>query len=154
MGRTRRLVPQVWRWACCAEAAHHGVGLPCLQRNFFSDRNAALIVGLGKALVSVPRCSQQTHAYRVVCVIRIISGQRKYNWAGHTSVPVHAMKSLCEQDGRLYAHIIFFIPRTSKRAASGPVPRSSHSQLKIHRAIYTAGLNSKCRQLGFEYSSR
>ena len=41
--------------ACCAEAAHHGIGLPCLQRNLFSDRNAALIVGLGKALVNVPR---------------------------------------------------------------------------------------------------
>ena len=55
-------------------------------------------------------------------------------------MPVHAMKSLCEQDGLLYAHwhIIFFIPRTSKRAASEPVPRSSHSQLQKHRAIYTA----------------
>ena len=29
---------------------------------------AALIVG--KALVNVPRCSQQTQTYRVVCVIR------------------------------------------------------------------------------------
>ena len=52
---------------------HHGVGLPCLQRNFFSDRDAALIVGLGKALVNVPRCSQQTQAYRVVCVIRRVN---------------------------------------------------------------------------------
>ena len=25
--------------------------------------------------------------------------------SGHKSVPVHAMKSLCEQNGRLYAHI-------------------------------------------------
>ena len=40
MGRTRRLVPQVWGWACCTEAAHHGVGLPCLQSKFISDRNA------------------------------------------------------------------------------------------------------------------
>ena len=144
MGRTRLLVPQVcqWRWACCAEAAQYGVGLPCHQRNFFSDRNAALIVGLGKALVSVPRCSQQTHAYRVVCVIRRVNASTTERAAGHTSVPVHAMKSLCDQDGCLYAHINFFIPHTSKRAASGPVPRSSHLQLKIHRAIYTAGLNS------------
>ena len=71
MGRTRRLVPQVWRWACCAdsEAAHHGVGLPCLQRNFFSDRNAALIVGLGKALVSVPRVSVPPKALVSVSVV-------------------------------------------------------------------------------------
>ena len=52
--------------------------------------------------------------------------------SGHKSVPVHAKKSLCEQDGCLYAHIKTFVPRTSKRAASGPVPRSSYSQLKIH----------------------
>ena len=37
------------------------------------------------------------------------------------------LSGLCEQDGRLYAHIKTFIPRTSKRAASGPVPRSSYS---------------------------
>ena len=90
--------------------------------------------------------------------LRHQEGHHKYNRAGHTSVPVYTMKSLCDQDSRLYAHINVFIPRTSKRAASGPVPRSSHSQLKIHRAIYTAGLNSKCRQLGakrcFEYGSR
>ena len=79
MGRTRRLVPQVGRWACCAggaEATHYGVGLPCLLRKFFPDRNAALnpvIVGLGKALVNVPRFSQQTQAYRVVCVIRRVN---------------------------------------------------------------------------------
>ena len=27
--------------------------------------------------------------------LRHQEGQRKYNWAGHTSVPVHTMKSLC-----------------------------------------------------------
>ena len=40
---------------------------------FVSDRNAALILGLGKALVNVQRCSQQTQAYRVVCVIRRVN---------------------------------------------------------------------------------
>ena len=73
-------------------------------------------------------------------------GQSKYNWARHTSVPVHTMKFPCEQNCRLYAHIFFLIPRTSKLATSGPVPRSSHSQLKLHRAIYTAELPSKFSQ--------
>ena len=58
--------------------------------------------------------------YLVVCVIRRVKASTT-----DKSVPVHAMKSLCEQDGRLYAHIKTFILRTSKRAASGPVPRSS-----------------------------
>ena len=53
-----------------------GVGLPCLQRNFFSDQNAALIVGLGKALVSAALFTANT------CIsgcLRHQEGQRKYN---------------------------------------------------------------------------
>ena len=42
-------------------------------------------------------------------------GQRKYNGAGHKSVPVHAMKSICEQDGLLYAHTKTFIPHLNAR---------------------------------------
>ena len=133
MGRTRLLVPQVWRWACCAEAAHHGVDLPCLQRNFFPDRRWPERGPDRGTRKGTCECAALFTANTCISgCLRHQEGQRKYNWAGHTSVPVHAMKSLCEQDGRLYAHINFFIPRTSKRAASGPVPRSSHSQLKIH----------------------
>ena len=127
MGRTRRLVPQVWRWACCAGASHHSVGLPCLQRDFL-DAQAGRCARTRSANVC-PRCPDRgkgtCECAALFAANTDISGclrpsrhdqesQSKYNWAGHTSVPVHTMKSLCEQDGRLYAHVQKFIPRITQ----------------------------------------
>ena len=47
MGRTRRLVPQVWRRACCAGAAHHRVGLPCLQAGRCTRTRSANVCSRG-----------------------------------------------------------------------------------------------------------
>ena len=118
MGRTRPLVPQVW-------PAAPGVGLPCLQRNSL-DAQAGRCARTKSANV-FPRGLDSDRAsgkgtcetYLVVCVIRRVKASTTER------ATVHELKSLCEQDGRLYAHIETFILRTSKRAASGPVPRSS-----------------------------
>ena len=90
-GRTGRLVPEVRRWACCARAAHHDVSQSGLKCKFLDAKPAARHAGdmpmcvfaartEGKALVNVPRSSQQTqtlvylsHQERPCC------GQSKYN---------------------------------------------------------------------------
>ena len=154
MGRTRRFVPQVWRWACCAESAHHGVGLP------FVSSVICFLTGTRPWSLDSERHLWVCHIVHKHMHIGL-SASSGWSTQVQLSGP-HERASACNEvplwtrRPPLCPHN-FFIPRTSKRAASGPVPRSSHSQLKIHRAIYTAGLNSKCGQLGakkcFEYSS-
>ena len=82
-GRTGRLVPQVRRWACCTRAAHHGVNLSCIKHKFLDAqtgsqacrRHAKCVFAAlteGKALVNVPRFSQQTQTYWCVSVIESV----------------------------------------------------------------------------------
>ena len=143
MGRTRRLVPQVGPEPATPEPPT--MVLVCLV--------SSLILGcpsrplrtyeICQCVSSRPwlgSCQRERHVWDISGCLRHQEGQSKYNWAGHTSVPVHAMKSICEQDGSLYAHINFL---SHVHLNSRPPGLSRGRQLQL---IYTAGLNSKCRQ--------
>ena len=106
-GRTVRLMPQVRRFVCCARAVYHGVSLSCLQhkcRQACRRHGNMCLWGSeplteGKALVNMPRSSQQTQTDILVYLShqeRPCRYQSKYSWVDILTVPGHATKSLSE----------------------------------------------------------
>ena len=55
----RRLVQQVWCWACCSRTAHHGVCLSCLAE-FANGRIKGRVKFLCNTAKNMLQCSQQT----------------------------------------------------------------------------------------------